>query len=477
MEMEMGMTRATILLVDDDRYTRDLFVGLLRDKPVELVVAVDGAQAMQKFQAGDFNLVLMDQRLPDANGLDLLHTMRRERPRQIAILITGYADVRDAVRAVRDGLFDYLSKPFEDLEALETDIDKALELDRAYREIEDLRSSLHGDRPGPLFVGSSAPIERLLQQVQQVAALDITVLLDGDSGTGKDLLAHMLHNASPRGDGPFLELNCGAMPETLLESTLFGFQRGAFTGADRNTPGYFERADGGTLFLDEIADMSTKLQSTLLSVLQQRRFVRIGSTESRHSDFRLICATNRRLLDEVDAGRFREDLFYRINVVELRLPPLRERREDILVLALHFIDRYNQRFGKQVGPFTPDAIRLMEQAPWPGNVRQLQHLIERVVALHEAGPVSGADLEPCLGGRDDCPGGRPGARSASASGSPPAPAPLRSYREERESFERDYLQRLLRDAAGNVSEAARLSGIARQNLYVRMKRFGIDSGS
>jgi len=471
--MEMGMARATILLVDDDHYTRDLFVGLLRDKPVDLVVAVDGAQAMQRFQAGDFNLVLMDQRLPDANGLDLLRAMRRQRPHQMAILITGYADVRDAVRAVRDGLFDYLTKPFEDLDALETDIDKALELDRAYREIEVLRSSLHGDRPGPMFVGSSAPIEQLLQQVNQVAALDITVLLEGESGTGKDLLAHMLHNASRRGKGPFLELNCGAMPETLLESTLFGFQRGAFTGADRNTPGYFERADGGTLFLDEIADMSTKLQSTLLSVLQQRRFVRIGSTESRHSDFRLVCATNRRLLDEVDAGRFREDLFYRINVVELRLPSLRERREDILVLALHFLDLYNQRFGKQVGPFSPAAVCLLEQAPWPGNVRQLQHLVERVVALHPAGPVSGQDLEPCLNERDDCPGGRPGPTPGSAQ----APVALRSYREERETFERDYLQRLLHDAAGNVSEAARLSGIARQNLYVRMKRLGIDSES
>ena len=476
------MAKTTILLVDDDHYTRDLFVGLLRDKPVELVLAVDGDQAMRQFERRDVNLVLMDQRLPDANGLDLLRAMRRLRPRQMAILITGYADVRDAVQAVREGLFDYLTKPFDDLDALEADIAKALELDHAYREIETLRSSLRVNRPGSLFVGSSPPIERLLQQVHQVAPLDITVLLEGDSGTGKDLLAHRLHDASPRAKGPFLELNCGAMPETLLESTLFGFQRGAFTGANHNTPGYFERADGGTLFLDEIADMSTKLQSTLLSVLQQRRFVRIGSTESRHSDFRLICATNRRLLHEVDAGRFREDLFYRINVVELRLPPLRERCDDIPVLALHFLDHYNQRFGKQVGPFTPDAIHLMEQAPWPGNVRQLQHLIERVVALHQAGPVSAQVLEPCLGGRDDCPRGQSGGAASTtvavaSPGSPQVPVALRSYREEREAFERDYLQRLLRDSEGNVSEAARLSGIARQNLYVRIKRLGIDSES
>lgn len=459
------MNQVKILLVDDDRYTRELFVGLLRDKPFELTLAEDGAEAMRQFDCNDFNLVLMDQRLPDANGLDLLRSMRRKRPHQMAILITGFADVRDAVRAVREGLFDYLTKPFNDLDALEADIDRAIELDRAYRDIENLRSLLQADRPGPMFVGTSPPIECLLQQVRQVAELDITVLLDGESGTGKDLLAHIIHDASPRGKGAFLELNCGGMPESLLETTLFGFQRGAFTGADKNTPGYFERADGGTLFLDEIADMSPKLQSTLLSVLQQRRFVRIGSTESRHSDFRLICATNRRLADEVRAGHFREDLFYRINVVELHVPPLRERCEDIPLLALHFLDLYNRRFSKRVGPFTSEAIRLMEQASWPGNVRQLQHLIERLVALHEAGPVSDIDLESHMEPNDE---------DHSLSTAPGQPG---SYREERENFERDYLQRLLLAAEGNVSEAARLSGIARQNLYVRMKRLGIDSVS
>jgi len=451
-----------ILIVDDDIHTRHLFEGLLRTSAVHVELASNAAEARLRFAATDFNLIIMDQRLPDGNGLDLLREMRTERPQQMAILITAYADVRDAIRAVREGMFDYLTKPFEHIEELEAVIEKALELDRAYREIKALRASMRASPQEPLFVGSSPSIEWVLQQVRQIAPLDITVLLEGESGTGKDLLARIIHNAGPRRDGPFMELNCGAMSESLLESTLFGFQRGAFTGAAKNTPGYFEQADGGTLFLDEIADMSPKLQSTLLSVLQHHRFTRLGATEVRHSDFRLICATNRRLVDEVRGGRFREDLFYRLNVVEIQLPALRERTEDIVLLAVHFLELYNNRFGKQVGPFTPEAIHRLEQSNWPGNVRQLQHLVERVVALHGEGPVSDAEIELHM---DDM-------EYDVSPSTPPQDSPL-SYREEREAFERDYLQRLLLAADGNVSEAARLSGIARQNLYTRIKRLGI----
>lgn len=455
-----------ILIVDDDSFTRDLFEGLLRPAKVHVKLARDAAEARQLFGEQDFNLIIMDQRLPDGNGLDLLREMRAERPQQIAILITAYADVRDAVRAVREGLFDYLTKPFEHIEELEAVIEKALELDRAYREINVLRASIDDDTREPVFIGESAPIQRVLQQVRQIAKLDITVLLEGESGTGKDLLAKLMHNTGPRQQGPFMELNCGAMSEALLESTLFGFQRGAFTGACKNTSGYFEQADGGTLFLDEIADMSPKLQSTLLSVLQHHRFTRLGSTEEQHSDFRLICATNRRLADEVLGGRFREDLFYRINVVDIQLPPLRERTGDVLQLAVHFLELFNMRFHKRAGPFTPEAIHLLEGASWPGNVRQLQHLVERVVALHTGGPISDADLELHMNEAEQ-----------NTSSVTPAPQPLLSYREERDAFEREYLQRLLLTAKGNVSEAARLSGIARQNLYTRIKRLGIVSPS
>ncbi|MCB1790112.1 MAG: sigma-54-dependent Fis family transcriptional regulator [Gammaproteobacteria bacterium] len=446
-----------ILLVDDDRHTINLFQTLFRKRPETLEVAPDAASARRRFRGTDFNLILMDQRLPDGNGLDLIQEMRRERPYQITIMITGYADVRDAVRAVREGTFDYLTKPFDDIESLETTIDKALELDRAYREIDNLRRTLDGRSEGQTLIGQSPAIEQLLQQIQQVAALDTTVLLEGESGTGKELVSRLLHASSPRATGPFLAVNCGALSEQLLESTLFGYEKGAFTGAVKTTAGYLEQADGGTLFLDEVADMSAKLQSSLLRVLQERRFNRLGGTGLRSSDFRLICACNRCLADEVRNKLFREDLYYRINVVALRIPPLRERHEDILALALYFLELFNRKFGKEVGPFTPDAIRLLEQHPWPGNVRQLRHAIERLVALHPGGPVGNTHLE----------------HLHTASDAPCPPAGLLKYDDERAQFERAYLERLLDAANGNVSEAARISGVARQNLYERMKRWGL----
>jgi DNA-binding NtrC family response regulator len=449
---------AKILLVDDDRYTANLFQGLFRRRPERLDVAPDVAAGRRLFRANDYNLILMDQRLPDGSGLDLVQEMLRERSHQIAIMITGHADVRDAVRAVREGLFDYLTKPFSDLDVLEATIDKALEVDRAYRQIDTLNRTLEGRDGSHTLIGRSPVIETMLQQIRQIAALDTSVLLQGESGTGKELVARMIHAGSGRARRPFLEVNCGAFSEPLLESTLFGYEKGAFTGAVRATPGCLEQADGGSLFLDEVADMSPKLQSSLLRVIQERTFHRLGGTGLRSSDFRLICACNRPLADEVRAKRFREDLFYRINVVAIRIPPLRERREDILVLALHFLYLFNARFGKEVGPFTPDAIGLMERFPWPGNVRQLRHAIERLVALHPGGPIAASQLE-----------------HLSPGDAAPAQDDLRvlPYEEERGAFERRYMERLLDAAGGNVSEAARISGIARQNLYARLKRWGL----
>lgn len=450
-----------ILVVDDDHYTRTLFQRLL-GKSAELSLAADGGEARRLFAAGDFNLVLMDQRLPGENGIDLTREFRTRRPKLVTILMTGFADVRDAVAAVREGLFDYLTKPFDDLDALEAVIGKALELDAAYREIDGLRTRLAAESGVPETVGQSAAMERLLDQVRQVAGLDTTVLLEGESGTGKDVVARLLHALSARAEKPFLEVNCGGLPESLLESLLFGHEKGAFTGAAQASPGYFERAHGGNLFLDEIADMSPKLQSSLLHVLQSHQFTRIGSTQPRSTDFRLICATNRQLAGEVQAGRFREDLFYRINVVALSVPALRERQGDIILLAAHFLDCFNTKFGKNCGPFTAAAVRLLEASPWPGNVRQLKHCIERAVALHAGGPIDAPHLSVA---------------GESVAGASPAAAPTSKdalrYQDARADFERVYFRSLLDAAGGNISEAARLSGIPRQNLYVRIKRWGI----
>lgn len=447
-----------ILVVDDDRHTRILLERLL-GKTAEVSLATDGTEARRLFAAEDCNLVLMDQRLPDANGIELLREFRGQRPQLVGILMTGFADVRDAVAAVREGLFDYQTKPFEDLEALEAVIGKALELDRAYREIAGLRARLANDAGVPAVIGQSSAMQHALGQLRQVAGLDTTVLLEGESGTGKDLAAKLIHALSARAGKPFLEVNCGGLPETLLESLLFGYEKGAFTGASQATAGYFEKAHGGNLFLDEIADMSPKLQSSLLRVLQDHSYTRVGSTASRQADFRLICATNRPLLDEVKAGRFREDLYYRIAVVTVRMPPLREREGDIVPLAMHFLDHYNVKFGKTCGPFTPAAMHALEGCRWEGNVRQLQHCIERAVALHAGGPVDALHL---FAGQAADPQEPP----------PTATAAALIYQDARADFERDYLHRLLDTTGGNVSEAARLSGIPRQNFYVRMKRWG-----
>jgi two-component system response regulator AtoC len=450
-----------VLVVDDDHYTRTLIDRLIRPT-AEVTLAADAAQARERFAADDFNLVLMDQRLPGGNGIDLLREWRALRPRLVAIVMTGHANVRDAVDAVREGVFDYLTKPFEDLESLEAVITKALELDRAYREINDLRARLDAGGGMPLVIGQSAALQQLQAQLRQVAGLDTTVLLEGESGTGKDLAAQLLHAASLRAARPFLQVNCGALPEPLLESLLFGYEKGAFTGATAATPGYFEKAHGGDLFLDEIADMSPKLQSSLLRVLQDHHSTRLGSTQARQCDFRLICATNRALAGEVKAGRFREDLYYRINVVAVRLPPLRQRTGDAILLATHFLDHFSTKFGKACGPFTPAAVQAIERCAWPGNVRELQHCIERTVALHPGGVVDSVHLGPL---DDGAHGGHGGHLPATA-------PPLPSYNDARTQFERDYLKQVLDAAGGYMSEAARLSGIPRQNLYVRMKRWG-----
>jgi DNA-binding NtrC family response regulator len=452
--------KSKILLVDDDPFTQQLFEGLLRREDVDLRTAANLAEAQQAFNATDFNLVLLDQRLPDGNGLDFFKVMRAQRPQQLAILVTGHADVRDAVRAVREGLFDYLTKPFKSLDELAAVIDRGLEMDRAYREISNLQAMLQV-RPGhPTIIGRSAAMQKLLQRAQQIARLDTTVLIEGETGTGKELVARQIHLSGPRAKGPFLGLDCGGLSESLLEATLFGYEKPAFASKAEATPGYIEEASGGTLVLDEICELSPKLQSSLLRVMQERTFVRLGSVTQRASDFRLVCTTSIPLEDAIKSGKFRSDLGYRINVNRLLVPPLRERREDILPLALFFLEQFNGKFGKAAGPFAPEAVTAMEQADWPGNVRELQNAIERAVVTNVRGPIMASDL---------------GRSSRSRTIAVDAGAQPLSFQEAREIFEREYFANLLHAADGNVSSAARLSGMSRNSLYRYLKQFGLVS--
>jgi DNA-binding NtrC family response regulator len=431
---------------------------LLQRGDIELRKAANIAEAQHEFNAADFNLVILDQRLPDGNGLEFFKEMRTQRPRQVAILVTGYADVRDAVRAVREGLFDYLTKPFKSLDELAAVIDRGLEMDRAYREINDLQAILQASPGRPLIIGRSAAMLKLLQQAQQIARLDTTVLIEGESGTGKELIARQIHMLSPRAKGPFVGLNCDGLSESLLEATLFGYERPAFTSAAEGTPGYLEEANGGTLVLDEICELSPKLQSSLLRVLQDRITARLGSVTQRASDFRLICTSSTPLEDAIKSGRFRSDLGYRINVNRLRVPPLRQRREDILPVALLFLEKFNSKFGKAAGPFTPEAVAAMEEADWPGNVRELQHAIERAVVINARGPIVAADLGPA---------------SRSRTITIDAAAQPLSLQKAKELFEREYFINLLHAVDGNVSNAAKLSGISRNSFYRYLKQLGI----
>jgi DNA-binding NtrC family response regulator len=449
-----------ILLVDDDPSMQQLFDGLLPRDKIDLHTAANLAEAQQEYSAADFNLVILDQRLPDGNGLDFFKEIRAQRPQQVAILVTGHADVRDAVHAMREGLFDYLTKPFKSLDELNAVIDRGLEMDRAYRQINDLQSLLQA-RPGyPVIIGRSAAIHQLLQQAQRVSRLETTVLIEGESGTGKELIARQIHMWSSRAKGPFVGLNCSGLSESLLEATLFGYEKPAFTSAAEVTPGNFEEANGGTLVLDEICELSPKLQSSLLRVLQDRISARLGSVTQRTSDFRLLCTSSTSVEDEVKAGRFRSDLGYRINVNRLRVPPLRKRREDIVPLALFFLETFNSKFNKAAGPFTPETLAAMEEAQWPGNVRELQHAVERAVVTNARGPIVVADLGLAKVGR-----ARQIAVDALAQ-----PLPLQ---EAKELFEREYFINLLHAAGGNVSNAAKLSGISRNSLYRYLKQLGI----
>jgi DNA-binding NtrC family response regulator len=459
--MMLPMMDARVLVVDDDVFTQQLFKSLLECQVSNLQVVGTLDEARKAFRLTDFNLVILDQRLPDGNGLDFFTEIHAERPRQMAMLITGYADVHDAVRAVREGLFDYLTKPFENLEELEAVIIKALEMDRAYREIKDLRTIFGEDSDQPV-VGTSPKITQLLSKIRLAAPLDTTIVMYGESGSGKEVFAKLIHSLSERSKGPLVTVNCGALQESLLEAALFGYEKGAFTGAVKTTSGYLDRADGGTLFLDEITDMSPKLQVSLLRVLQERKFDRLGGTVHRTSDFRLICATNKSLEAEVKAGRFRPDLYYRINVMALNVPALRERREDVTPLALYFLSHFNKKFCKSAGPFTLGAIEAMEAAPWPGNIRQLRHAVERAVVINVGGLIGPVDL------------GLAGGTSAEAGEQGEGEVPLQ-FRQARDDFDRAYFSTLLKRAGGNMAEAARLSGIARQNLYAHVNKLGLDA--
>ncbi len=382
---------AFILLVEDNEDFRLILEESLEGSGYHVTSAANAMRAREAMDTGKFDIAVLDVRLPDGNGIELLREFRQGDPDMGIIIMTGYAEVDTAVDAVRLGANDFLKKPF-DIDELLVRIGELRKTQQLKKDNQQLREHIRSSEKSSDFVGQCDSIHKLQETIRLLSNSDSTVLISGESGSGKEVLAKALHKSGTRAGKPLVSINCGAIPEELLESELFGHVKGAFTGAVRARPGRFEIANGGTIFLDEIGDMSAKLQVKLLRVLQERCFEPVGSQQSIQVDVRVIAATHRNLEEEIEAGRFREDLYYRLNVIPLHLPPLRERGEDILLLAKNFIARFNDLKGSEITGIADDAAEAMLNYKWPGNVRELQNLIERVSALKHKGMVEIADM-------------------------------------------------------------------------------------
>jgi two-component system response regulator AtoC len=483
------VARPRIVLADDELNLRKVLGAILLRDGYEVLEARDGEEALRLVdQHPGIAAVITDLRMPRLDGMGLLRRVVAEHPDVPVIMITAHGSVDSAVEAVKLGAFDYLEKPFEQTQIHEV-VAKALkqhELDkRAPRS--GAQPTASGGRYG--LIGRSPVLEQVFAVIEKVADTPSTVLISGESGTGKELIARALHNNSSRKSGPFIKINCAAIPKTLMESELFGYEKGAFTGAVGSKPGRFELADLGTLFLDEIGEIPVEMQVKLLRVLQESEFERVGGIKTIKVDVRLVTATNRDLLKEVQAGAFREDLFYRLNVVPIHLPPLRERRSDIPLLVEHFIARFNERLKKQIAGVDDEALARLTAHPWQGNIRELENVLERTILFCEGPTIHASDLPPEMSGVTAAATAMsvPAPVAAAASvpnltpplGTTMPPAEVRAsslkelVRQETDRVERELIVRALEETGGNVTQAARKLKISRKSLQNKMKEFGL----
>ncbi len=467
-------TRAVrVLVVDDEPTLLKALEALLRKKGHDVVALESPIVATQRLAQEEFDVALLDVKMPDLSGLELLSAVKHRRPEIEVIMMTGHATVETALAALKAGAYDYLTKPFEDVELVARAVAKAAERKALFDRNRELESRLRQRDGAPDgLVGSSGGMHDVTRLIDAVAYSSATVLVTGESGTGKELVARALHARSPRKAHPFVALNCGALTETLLESELFGHVKGAFTGAQRDQKGLFDAADGGTIFLDEIGDIPPATQVRLLRVLQEGEIKRVGAADSLRVDVRVIAATHRDLTRLVKSGKFREDLFYRLNVINIPLPPLRERIEDVPLLAHHFLRRYAERLGKKVRTLSPEALELLCGYRWPGNVRELENAVERAVVLCRGETVGAADLPPAVTGRT-----APLVREAPASGDDAAWL-AQSYAAAKEQalrrFEKGYVEALMKACDNNISAAARKAGMDRSNFKRVLRKYRTD---
>ncbi|MDD3620744.1 MAG: sigma-54 dependent transcriptional regulator [Desulfobulbaceae bacterium] len=444
------MSKTNILVVDDDSSLLDLIRMRLEDHGFHVAAAANEDQAKETAVRQLLDVAVIDLQLINQDGISLMEELHLIHPDMPVIILTAHGSIESAVEAMKRGAFTYLTKPFDSRELI-LQIERALEKTKLTGEIKRLRELLGEKYNFTNIVAKSEAMRNILDQVARIAGTDSTVAIYGPSGTGKELIAKAIHIASPRKDYPFLAINCAAIPESLLESELFGYEKGAFTGAERRTRGLFTRADKGTLLLDEIGDMPFSIQAKLLRVLQERIFFPLGSDQPVSVDVRVIAATNKDLKDEVRAGRFREDLFYRIHVIPIELPALKNRKEDIPSLVEHFIKKYGDRLGKEIQSVTPAAMRKLMLYDWPGNVRELENIIEYAVVMTDTDILTDDLILQNDAGGDS----------------------FLNFQEARTRFEKNYLLNLLKATGGNVSKAAELAGKYRADLYNLLKKHNI----
>ncbi|MEE8504326.1 MAG: sigma-54 dependent transcriptional regulator [candidate division NC10 bacterium] len=457
------MPKQRILVIDDEEDMLENCSRILDRLGYEALLESDGGKGVVRFEQEHPVVTLTDLRMPGMDGLEVLRTIRRIDPEALVILFTAFATVETAVEAVKEGAFDYIPKPFS-ADQLQVVIERALTQRRLLDENRRLREQLTETYRFENIVGRSRSMVQVYDLIKKVAASEANILIVGESGTGKELIARCIHANSSRAARAFIPIDCASLPEHLLESELFGHEKGAFTGAIATRRGLFEEANGGTSFLDEVGDIPLPLQAKLLRVLQERQVRRVGGNRFTDVDVRVICATHQNLADMVQQGNFREDLYYRLNVISLPLPPLRDRPGDTPLLAYHFLRKYAAQSGKKVKAIAPETLELLEAYPWPGNVRELQNVIERAVVLAEGEMVTPAELPANL----RLPQKVPAAMVADHLGL------KKAKRQWVEAFEREYLITLLKKHQGNISQAAKTAGVDRKTIHRLLKRYRIE---
>lgn len=443
---------ARILVIDDERSIRTTIQSILQDEGHDASLCESGEEGLAAYAREDFDLVLLDVWLPGVDGLAVLERMRSISGAPPVIVVSGHGNVETAVRATRLGAYDFLEKPLS-LERVLLTVNHALADRKLREEVKTLKQTVEMDE---ILIGESEPMKRLEQQIRSAAPTNSRVMITGENGSGKEVIARTIHRYSLRADAPFVDVNCAAIPEELIESELFGHRKGAFTGAIDDRKGKFELADGGTLFLDEIADMSLKTQAKVLRVLQEQKFQKVGGQQTISVDVRVLAATNKNLEEQIAAGTFREDLYFRLNVIPLEVPPLRSRGNDIILLADHFLRRFAAETGRGLKKISGGAATVIKAYSWPGNVRELKNVIERLMILVPGDTIEANDID--LGKRLDV-------RSMVSHDL--------TLREAREEFEKQFILSRLRDFAGNVSRTAEALGVERSNLYRKLHAYGI----